>query len=770
MSNHYYPPDPAEEHAARLTAYLLGEVNSDEAARIESETPLARRADGLAGELSAIAAALSEGAGQPPLPQPSERLRQTVLDRLAAGSFVTKASPPPVAARSGRRRGLWALLAVAGSMVVVATLRNRAVNELGDVGRAIAKPSKSYSSSGVMDHRARGLSSLSHDAEGDRREVKVLAKQVQPLEQAQPKDNAGQTATYLPTPYYLHDDVQYQNASSASHWQFRAGSSPTTEQLSQRSTVSGVDGKGVVLLAETNGEVEGAPRVWYEAWSKGRGGRAADVSELTKLYIVPGREQYAPITENAFVSVAEQPLSTFSIDVDTASYANVRRFLMQSQLPPPDAVRIEELVNYFRYDYPAPTGAEPFAAHLEVAECPWEAKHQLLRIGLKGKEVPAQERPASNLVFLLDVSGSMQDANKLPLLKQAMKLLADQLTESDRVTIVTYAGEAGLELDTTHGDNKQVLRDAIDSLSADGSTNGSAGIQLAYDKAAESFLRHGANRVILATDGDLNVGITDDDALVQLISEKARSGVFLTVLGFGEGNLQDGKLEKLADHGNGIYAYVDSLREARKVLVEQISGSLVTIAKDVKLQIEFNPAEVAAYRLIGYENRLMAAADFAKDAKDAGDIGAGHTVTALYELVPGKADAQPTAAGSALKYQRPVAAATPPPELTAAARSGELLTLSLRYKQPAGTESTLREFALSSQRQQLSAASADFRFAAAVASFGMLLRHSEFRGQTSFAAVEEIASSSVGRDPQGHRTEFLDLVRRASTLSSQGGQ
>jgi uncharacterized protein YegL len=302
-------------------------------------------------------------------------------------------------------------------------------------------------------------------------------------------------------------------------------------------------------------------------------------------------EQYTQIVENRFASVTDEPLSTFSIDVDTASYANSRRFLSQNQMPPANAIRIEEFINYFSYDYPAPKEGEPFSVNMEVAQCPWQEAHQLVRIGLKGKEVPQQLRPASNIVFLLDVSGSMQDANKLPLLKQAMKLLTDQLTESDRVSIATYAGNAGLALDTTNGESKQTIRDAIDALNANGSTNGSAGIQLAYEKATESFLKKGANRVILATDGDLNVGVTDDDALVELIKEKAASGVFLTVLGFGEGNLKDGKLEKLADNGNGMYAYIDSLREARKVLVEQISGSLVTIAKDVKIKVEFNPAE-----------------------------------------------------------------------------------------------------------------------------------------------------------------------------------
>lgn len=473
-------------------------------------------------------------------------------------------------------------------------------------------------------------------------------------------------------------------------------------------------------------------------------------------------EQYETIVENPFVPVSQQALSTLSIDVDTASYANVRRFLTQNQLPPANAVRIEELINYFSYDYSVPEDDQPFASHLEVTECPWQPNHRLVRVGLQGKTVARKERPGCNLVFLLDVSGSMKDSNKLPLLKQAMKLLVDQLGENDRVAIVTYASRAGVRLKSTVADKHNVIRDAINGLNANGSTNGGAGIQLAYDQALAGEIEGGINRVILATDGDLNVGITDDDALVRLIKEKAASDVFLTVLGFGEGNLKDAKLEKLADNGNGLYAYIDTLREARKVLVEQVEGSLVTIAKDVKIKVEFNPAEVQAYRLIGYENRLMTAAEFDDDKKDAGEIGAGHSVTAIYEIVPA-APAQ-VATAESLKYQQPAAPTVPAEQLTDAAKSGELLTLSLRYKLPDSDESTLVEIPLLNSRKRFSEASMDFRFATAVASFGMLLRDSDYRGDTSFAAVEEIASAAIGDDEKGYRTEFLDLVRLAATM------
>lgn len=475
----------------------------------------------------------------------------------------------------------------------------------------------------------------------------------------------------------------------------------------------------------------------------------------------PGNESYAAIVENEFRIVRDQPLSTFSIDVDTASYANVRRFLSQGQLPPKDAIRVEELLNYFSYDYPQPQENDPFSVNMEVAECPWRSENRLLRVGLKGREVPREKRVASNLVFLIDVSGSMQPENKLPLIKTALKLLVKELTEDDRVSIVTYAGDAGLRLPSTNGTEQGRIVDVIESLSAGGSTHGSAGIALAYEQATSYFIQGGTNRVILLTDGDLNVGITDDDALVQLIQQKAKSGVFLTVLGVGDGNLKDSKMEKMADHGNGVYAYLDGVREARKVLVEQMSGSLITIAKDVKLQIEFNPAQVQAYRLIGYENRVLANRDFHDDTKDAGEIGAGHTVTALYELVPANMPIPPQ--GEPLKYQParvPETPVAPTPENT----SRELLTLKLRFKRPDADQSVLRDYPLSDHGGKFGQASVDFRFASSVAMFGLVLRDSQFRGSATLAAVEEIASSSLGEDRRGYRSEFVDLVRKAEQL------
>jgi Ca-activated chloride channel family protein len=466
----------------------------------------------------------------------------------------------------------------------------------------------------------------------------------------------------------------------------------------------------------------------------------------------PTGERYARFVENPFQDPQTAPLSTFSIDVDTASYAIVRRFLTAGQRPPADAVRLEELINYFRYADPAPPDdGDPFAVRLETAACPWNPDHRLVRVALKGREIAAATRPAGNLVFLVDASGSMRDPDKLPLVKQALLLLVDQLREEDRVSIVTYAGDAGLKLPATGGDRPEAIRGVIRSLEAGGSTHGSAGIELAYEEAKRHFVPGGANRVILCTDGDLNVGITDDAALVKLIRAKATEGTFLTVLGFGQGNLQDEKMEKLADNGNGLYAYVDSVREARKVLVEQLTGSTVTIAKDVKIQVEFNPAQVASYRLLGYENRVMAARDFADDTKDAGDIGAGHGVTALYEYVPAAAGT----GSAALKYAP--RAAVP----DAAAASPELLTVALRSKQPEARESIAREFPLVDAGGSFEAASDDLRFAAAVAAFGMVLRDSAHAGSASLPLVAEIAGGAIGADPGGLRSEFLDLVRLA---------
>lgn len=465
-------------------------------------------------------------------------------------------------------------------------------------------------------------------------------------------------------------------------------------------------------------------------------------------------ESYAAIDENAFLSVQANPLSTFSIDVDRASYSNIRRFLNEGRLPPKDAVRIEEMINYFPYSDVAPSGEHPVAITTEVIAAPWQPHHYLVRIGLQAPRLDLAELPPNNLVFLLDVSGSMMSPDKLPLLKQAMRLLVNELREEDRVAIVVYAGSAGLVLPSTPGSEKHAIMDAIERLEAGGSTAGGAGIRLAYDVARRSHLRGGNNRVILATDGDFNIGVSSDAEMTRLIEERRGQGTFLTVLGFGTGNLKDSKMEALADHGNGNYAYIDGLDEARKVLVEELGGTLLTVAKDVKLQVEFNPAHVGAYRLIGYENRLLAAEDFNDDMKDAGELGAGHTVTALYEVVPVGVNSVDVREPDELRYQqsRDRAGARPGPELA---------FVKLRYKRPAEDVSRLLEVPVRTSRGQ---GSDDVRFAAAVASFGMLLRESAHSGNASYADVIRLARGAIGADPSGYRAEFVRMVERARSL------
>jgi len=471
----------------------------------------------------------------------------------------------------------------------------------------------------------------------------------------------------------------------------------------------------------------------------------------------PAAEAYAPIVDNPFVAVAKDSQSTFSIDVDTASYSNVRRFLNQNMLPPKDAVRIEEMLNYFPYRDPPPqeSSEDPFAIHVEVAACPWNAQHRLARIGIAARPIDQSKRPASNLVFLVDVSGSMQEYNKLPLVQWGLQRLVEQLGENDRVAIVVYAGAAGLVLPSTSCARKAEIMSAIEQLQAGGSTNGGAGIQLAYDIATRGFIKNGSNRVILATDGDFNVGVFKDNELVQLIEAKAKSNVFLSVLGFGMGNIKDDKLEKLADKGNGHYAYIDSPREACKVLVEEMGSTLVTVAKDVKIQVDFNRTKVAEFRLIGYENRIMAHEAFNDDTKDAGEIGAGHHVTALYELAPRGNEANP--ANLAQNEARKVGQTTD--------IGPQSFTVKLRYKKPSEDQSRLIEHPVIDNGLDFGHATGDLKFAASVAGFGMLLRDSPYKGTLTYAGVLELAGPTLADDPSGYRREFVDLVRKAQAAT-----
>ena len=471
------------------------------------------------------------------------------------------------------------------------------------------------------------------------------------------------------------------------------------------------------------------------------------------------REGYDNINENRFLKVKDNPLSTFSIDVDAASYSNVRRFLNQGQLPPAGAVRIEEMINYFHYQYPQPTGNDPFSINTEISDTPWNKDHKLVLIGLQGEKISTDNLPASNLVFLIDVSGSMSSANKLPLVKASMKMLVDQLRAQDKVSMVVYAGAAGLVLPPTSGSEKIKIKEAIDKLESGGSTAGGAGIKLAYKTAKELLVNNGNNRVILCTDGDFNVGESSDDAMERLIEEERKSGVFLTVLGYGMGNYQDAKMQKLADKGNGNHAYIDGISEAKKVLVNEFGGTLFTIAKDVKLQVEFNPAKVQGYRLIGYENRMLAKEDFNDDKKDAGELGSGHTVTAIYEVIPVGIKSEFLKGVDSLKYQKNME------PLSRSSYTDEILTVKFRYKKPDGAISKLIEHPVKDQQIPIAGTSDNFRFAVAVAEFGMLLRNSAFKSTSSYDNVLNLARKAKGSDEEGYRSEFVRLAESAQMLA-----
>ena len=468
-------------------------------------------------------------------------------------------------------------------------------------------------------------------------------------------------------------------------------------------------------------------------------------------------EDYHNFKDNGFQRPTTSPLSTFAIDVDAASYSNVRRFLTQGQRPPADAVRVEELINYFPYDYPDPRGSDPFSVTTAQMPAPWASDHRLVLIGLQGRRMDARELPPSNLVFLLDVSGSMSSPDKLPLVQRAFRLLVEQLRPQDRVAIVVYAGAAGLVLPSTPGSDKRTILAALDELQAGGSTAGGEGIKLAYEVAQQNHIGNGNNRVILATDGDFNVGVSSEGDLVRLIESRKQQGTYLTVLGFGTGNLKDSRMEALADKGNGHYAYVDDIMEARKVFVQEIGATLVTIAKDTKIQVEFNPAQVAEYRLIGYENRLMAAEEFNDDTKDGGELGAGHAVTAIYEIVLAGRGGTGTSLDP-LKYQEP---------RSSGRSSDELFTVKLRYQQPTGVGAS-RLISETVRREDHARGNETLRFAAAVAEYGMLLRNSEYKAQSNWENVIAMARQNIGSDPGGYRAEFLRLAEVARGMS--GGE
>ncbi|HEX2967741.1 MAG TPA: von Willebrand factor type A domain-containing protein [Bacteroidales bacterium] len=555
-------------------------------------------------------------------------------------------------------------------------------------------------------------------------------------------------------------------ATTASDGSYRINISEKTKKLffsflGYSGTEAGITDKNIinVILTPEVTDLEECVVTGYNAPAKSMARSARyDAAPFNRYNYNFNTEGYSSVNENGFRNVQANPLSTFSIDVDNASYSNIRRFINNGQLPPADAVRIEEMINYFRYDYPEPSGEHPFSVYTELASCPWNTKHQLLHVGLKGKSIRKASLPPANLVFLIDVSGSMSDPNKLPLLKSAFGLLVNELRAEDRVAIVVYAGAAGLVLESTPGDRKEKIMAAIDNLEAGGSTAGGAGLKLAYREAEKNFVKNGNNRIILATDGDFNVGESSNGGMERLVEEKRNAGVFITVLGFGMGNVKDDKMEIIADKGNGNYSYIDNLQEARRVLVSEFGGTLFTIAKDVKFQVEFNPAKVESYRLIGYENRLLNEEDFNDDTKDAGEMGSGHNVTALYELVPaGSGESRPRV--DPLKYQsrtqeKPVNQGL----------SGEYLTVKLRYKQPDGITSRMFEKPVKGYVTDMEDTSDNFRFAAAVAEFGMILRNSEFRGNSTAESASELARSARGEDEDGYRSEMIRLIKTARDL------
>ena len=525
-----------------------------------------------------------------------------------------------------------------------------------------------------------------------------------------------------------------------------------------------------VALVQQNNTLDEVVVTGYERKAKRQTAPMMNVNaalsgQVSSLYIrgtayMPNQNQesYQKVKENKFINPLKEPLSTFAADVDAASYSNVRRFINSGSLPEKDAVRVEEMINYFQYEVAAPKNGEPVNIVTELTKAPWNTAHQLMRVTLKAKDMPTAKLKASNLVFLIDVSGSMMGPGRLPLVKASLKMLVDQLRDIDHVAIVTYAGSAGVKLESTPGDEKMKIKSAIEELEAGGSTAGAAGIKKAYEIAKQQFIKGGNNRIILASDGDFNVGESSDESMEELIAKESKSGIFLTVIGYGMGNLKDSKMEILADKGHGNYAYIDNISEARKAMVTEFGGTLFTVAKDVKIQVEFNPTYVQAYRLVGYENRLLEAEDFNNDQKMGGDMGVGHVVTALYEIVPVGAESGMVGTVDPLKYQQHASQAT-------GRRNAELATVKFRYKEPEGEKSKLQQKVVGTAVTELNKVSEDLRFATAVAELGLLLRDSDFKQKANFDQLIVRAKASKGKDEEGYRAEFIRMAENARDLS-----
>lgn len=742
------PNDP------RLTAYALGELDDAERVEIEvllKDNEVARRE---VETMRRAATTLADELRSEPCPQLTPEQLAKIEQRFAPSE--KEAAPFPWWRALG-----WAT--ALGAAAMVAALFLPALNQSRAMPRRLTLNTPGAQQTVLRETQPPMLAPDRTQVDAQKKEVefapsdsRVTSEQAPSLGEA----DESQVAATLP-PVEKKSIVASSGAprpTSAGGRYYRLATPPAAP-VDSDTTATGSAGR----LAFDNRHAD-----WDESAGRGRvelqrGGRPPEeitVYRGTQQRWAPSgtfdTESYPRLAENPFVQVTQNPLSTFGLDVDTASYANIRRFLNQGSLPPRDAVRIEEMLNYFSYDYPAPKRNEPFSLYVEMAACPWNPAHRLALVGLKAKDIAPHKAQPMNLVFLIDVSGSMQPENKLPLIKQGLRLLVEQLTARDHVAIVVYADNSRVVLPATRGDDHETILAAIESLEAGGSTNGGEGIQSAYREASRNFIEGGVNRVILCTDGDFNVGITDQSALVRLIQQQAKSGVFLSVLGFGMGNLKDSTMQKLADKGNGNYAYVDDLDEAQKVLVEQMRSTLVTVAKDAKLQIEFNSALVQSYRLIGYEKRMLREQDFNNDRKDAGEVGAGHTTTALYEIIP--ADEVPAAPGvDPLRYQ-------PSPR---AASNEELMTVKLRYKEPEGSTSKLLKASVKDTHTSWRGTSSDFRFAASVAAFGMTLRDSPYKGNADYNLALELAHDARGHDDNGYRSEFINIVEKARSLAAE---
>ncbi len=706
-----------------LTAYALGELPEAERRAIEAQLQNDPERQATVDAIRALAGRLEADLGQEPAPALSDAQRRAILDASAASASRGRLARFPWRTVTGFAAIAAVVTLVFGGAFWTSTrsLHRTLLAQLNETGEMAVDPPQDL----VMDE---------------------LLDDWSPLEEL-PERVDFITAPHVDMAMLPPPDIQ----------DFAAA--PVMDHVRELDIAS--DSLSPILMRNI------APDAMARRSAEGRpASLSAYGGQWGPAWPPADTESYAPIQGNVFKSILEEPLSTFSIDVDTAAYANIRRFLQSGRLPPVDAVRIEEMLNYFPYRYDPPADDVPFAVHVESAACPWNPAHALVKIGLKGRELNPDNRPPCNLVFLVDVSGSMSPPNRLPLVKKSLHLLARQLTKNDRVSIVVYASTTGLVLPPTPGNQLAAIQSAIDNLQAGGSTAGGAGIRLAYDQARETFLPNGNNRVILCTDGDFNVGITDSEELASFIAERARQGIFLTVLGFGMGNYKDDRLETLSNKGNGNYAYIDTFSEARKTLVEQAAGTLFTIAKDVKLQIEFNPAHFSSYRLVGYENRLLAKEDFNDDRKDAGELGAGHTVTAFYELVPRGAQ-PPLPAVDPLKYQpQPDTAEDPAPATVDVEHaSPEWLTVKLRYKLPEQDSSTMIEVPFTGAGSDFDAASSDFRFAAGVVAAGYLLRNDPVVQSIDFPTVIDWTAAAAGPDPEGYRREFIELLKNAAALA-----